>query len=156
MITAAIVIYSIGWLICSLIFGFAWLFGLGMNQDNMSTFLYEQGRLTIITFVSIWFWPVAIPAFIFITRNDEKKLKASNAAHQAKIESGFNYGKLMTLRGLPERLADYERTHVRINRWDFDGAGSMGVKPVYSWPNGANHEMVWSSKYLQELDDSQD
>ncbi|ASR75604.1 hypothetical protein SEA_MILDRED21_247 [Streptomyces phage Mildred21] len=84
MITAALIVYGIGWLIMSLIGGFAWLLGLGFNQDNMSTFAFEQAKLTITMFFLIWFWPIAIPIVWYIQRREDKAIALRNALYRER------------------------------------------------------------------------
>lgn len=84
MILAALIVYGIGWLIMSLIGGFAWLLGLGFNQDNMATFATEQAKLTVTVFFLIWFWPIAIPVAWYIQRREDKAIAYRNALYRER------------------------------------------------------------------------
>ncbi|QNN98445.1 membrane protein [Streptomyces phage LilMartin] len=82
--TAALIVYGIGWVIMSLIGGFMWLLGFGFNQDNMATFAYEQAKLTMATFFLIWFWPIAIPTLMLIQKRDERRIAERNRIYREK------------------------------------------------------------------------
>lgn len=86
MITAALIVYGIGWLIMSAIGGFSWLLGLGFNQDNMATFAVEQAKLTIAVFCLIWFWPIAIPVTILIQNREDKAIALRNELYRERVK----------------------------------------------------------------------
>jgi hypothetical protein len=84
MITAALIVYGVGWCIMSL-FGFtAWILGFGFNQDNMDTFLIEQTKLTITMFFLIWFWPIAVPIGMYIQHREDKAIALRNALYRER------------------------------------------------------------------------
>jgi biotin transporter BioY len=86
MITAALIVYGIGWVVMALVGGVAWLLGLGFNQDNMSTFAVEQAKLTIAVFCLIWFWPIAVPVTILIQNREDKAIALKNALYRERMK----------------------------------------------------------------------
>jgi hypothetical protein len=155
-ITAIILlsIYGAGWLICSLVFGFAFILGMGFNQDNMDTFVSGTIKLFFICLFGIWLWPIAIPIFTWTSHQSDKRIAESNKIYQARIRAGKNYGKRMIIADVPSRLAQYVNTEVTVVRWEVPSNFGMQreVKPVDKWPNGGNHCMVWTAKSMVEVD----
>lgn len=84
MITAALIVYGIGWCIMSVIGFVAWILGFGFNQDNMSTFASEQAKLTVTVFFLIWFWPIALPIAWYIQRREDKAIALRNALYRER------------------------------------------------------------------------
>lgn len=84
MTTALLIVYGIGWLIMSLFGGFAWLLGLGFNQDNMATFAIEQAKLTVTVFLLIWFWPIAVPIGLYVQRREDKAIAYRNKLYRER------------------------------------------------------------------------
>lgn len=82
MITAGVIIYALGWAIMSLFGAFAWIMGLGFNQDNMNTFFYEQCKLTVTVFCLIWFWPIAVPIGMYVQASEEKRWQKANEKYR--------------------------------------------------------------------------
>lgn len=84
MITAALIVYGIGWGIMSVIGGTMWLLALGFNQDNMGTFAIEQAKMTAAVFCLIWFWPIAIPIVMYIQHREDKAIALRNALYRER------------------------------------------------------------------------
>lgn len=148
-------IYGVGWLFCSLCFGFSFLLGLGFNQDNMDTFFSESVKLFFVCLFGIWFWPIALPILGWHSNKDNKRIKQSNEQYWAKIAAGENFGKRMVIADVPAFLADYVNTEVTIVRWEVPGNFGMQreVRPVDKWPSGTSHDMIWSASSLADVVD---
>lgn len=84
MILAVLIVYGIGWCITSLFGFFAWIMGLGFNQDNMDTFFLEQIKLTVTVFFLIWFWPIAVPIAMYIQHREDKAIALRNALYRER------------------------------------------------------------------------
>lgn len=152
---ALIIIYAVGWAICSLFFGFGFLMTIGFAQDNMDTFYSAVAKMFFVSFFGIWFWPIAVPILIWNSNRDMKRTNQRNKEYWAKIEAGENFGKRMVISDVPSFLADYVNTEVTVVRWEVPGNFGMKreVRPVTTWPNGNKHDMVWSAESLTELND---
>lgn len=150
MMTVLIVIYCVGVAVFFLPGLFAFGLAAGFAGDSPS---YAWGLAIKGFFMGIFvtfFWPISIPLIYVLHGVSEKRTVKSNAEYQAKLEAEPNYGKLMVLENLPERLNEYEGTMVAVRQW-LVYADNHYVTPVEQWPNGTKHAMYWSVQYMREI-----
>lgn len=149
--TILTIIYFIGVAFLSIPGLYVFLLNAAFAGDSSSYDWGGVGKAFVLVFFLIWFWPIAVPFFEITRRKSEKRSKKANAAYQARLEAGPNYGKLMVLRGVSEYVAQFEGTEVTVVEWSVNDGKNRRVQPVTTWPGGSNHVMSWSVESLEEI-----